>query len=66
MYASFCAGLCHWWHPARFATLASYVVCTCFNKFCVRSEWSLKAFLTLVEIIEFTKSFLYNMELENY
>ena len=64
MYARFCAGLCHWWHPARFATLASYR--TGFNKLCTLSEWSLKAFLTLVEIIEVTMSFLYNMKLENY
>ena len=61
MYASFCAGLSHWWHRAWFATLASYG--TGFNKFCARSEWSLKAFLTLVEIIEVTKSFLYNTRL---
>ena len=35
------------------------------NKFCTRSEQSIKTFLTLVDIIEVTKSFLC-MKLEEY
>ena len=35
------------------------------NKFCTRSEGIIQAFLTLVEIIEVTKSLLY-MKLEDY
>ena len=66
MHAGSCAGLCHWWQPARCrrCELRTTRIVRVLNKFCTRSEQSFKAFQTLAEIIEVTKSFLC-MELED-
>ena len=62
MCEGFFACLCHCWQPALFFTFLSYAFWTS----SVRDpNESFKTFLTLVEITEVTKSFLY-MELEDY